>query len=195
MVPPTPPAAGKQKAFVALQTRKEILVQSTTTARPKPPQAPPSPPHVIAQLRQRVLDEVERREITMAQACRLLNCSRSRGYELLRRYQRRGAAGLVPKPRYPEPIRAEVRDEIVAHALSHPNEGPRVMAERIRDGSHPGSWAVSPTTVYKVLRRLGLNRAQQRKAAAVALAARQISPVTERAVAELRRTLSARGES
>ena len=151
---------------------------------PLPP-GPPTPPHVMARIRKQVLERVARREITMADASRLLRCSRSRVYELRRCYQRDGETGLLPKPRYPEPISPHLRDAVISYAVGHPGEGPRSIAGHLRETRFGGK-QISASSVYTVLRAAGLHQARLRQAAAAALAtAAHGGPVTDRMVREL----------
>jgi hypothetical protein len=61
-------------------------------------------------------------------ACRSLGISRSRLYELRKRYLTYGEAGLLPKPPPAErPYRrlpAPLVDQIIAYAIHHPTPGP-----------------------------------------------------------------------
>ena len=148
-----------------------------------------APAHSLARLRKHVLDRVARGEITMTEAARQLGCSRSRLYELRHRYERYGPAGLLPKPRpagrHPQALSPACRDAIVAYAVEHPTEGPRMIAARLRLARF-GGWQVSHGAVYNVLRAAGLNRVRMRLAAAEALAATEGGPLTERTLRDLR---------
>lgn len=150
-----------------------------------------APGHSLARLRKHVLDRVARGEVSMSEAARQLGCSRSRLYELRARYERYGEAGLLPKPRatgrHPATLSAPCRDAIIAYAVEHPTEGPRMIAARLRLARF-GGWRVSHGAVYNTLRAAGLNRVRMRLAAAEALAAAEGGPLTERTLRDLRAT-------
>jgi transposase InsO family protein len=134
------------------------------------------------------LDRVFRKEVSVVQACREAGISTSRFYELKARYVAYGEAGLMPKPRPARPdrqLQAPLRDQIIAYAVEHPTVGPRTIAAALALPRF-GSWQVSHSGVYNVLRRAGLNRRQARLAAAESLAAAEGGPITERALRDLR---------
>ncbi len=143
----------------------------------------------LARMRKQVLDRVQRKEVTVVQACREAGMSRSRYYELRARYRRYGEAGLLPKPRpSTRPDRrlcAPLTDQIIAYAISHPTEGARSIAAALALARF-GRWTVSHGGTANVLHRAGLGRVQARLAAAEALAASEGGPITERALRDLR---------
>ena len=148
-----------------------------------------APGDSLARLRKRVIDRVERGEVTLIQASREAGISRTRFYELRARYRQYGEAGLRPRPRPPTRVdrrlAAPLVDAIVAYAVEHPTEGPRSIAARLRLPRF-GAWQVSHGGIYNVLRRAGLNRRAARLAAAEALAASEGGPLTERVLRDLR---------
>jgi hypothetical protein len=91
-----------------------------------------APATSLARLRKQVLDLVMSDRMKATEASRSLGISRSRLYELRRRYLAYGEAGLLPKPRpaqrpdrrLPEPL----VDQIIAYAIHHPTAGPRTIA-------------------------------------------------------------------
>ena len=147
-----------------------------------------APAASLARLRKWMLDRVARREVSVVQACREAGISTSRFYELRARYVAYGEAGLLPKPR-PEradrQLSAPLRDRIIGYAIEHPTEGPRTIAAALGLARF-GSWRVSHSGVYNVLRRAGLNRTSARLAAAESVAAAEGGPITERALRDLR---------
>jgi len=149
---------------------------------------PVAPATSLARLRKQLLDRVFRKEVSVVQACREAGISTSRFYELRTRYLAYGEVGLMPKPAPPRPDRrlpAPLRDQIIAYAVTHPTEGPRTIAAALALARF-GSWVVSHSGVYNVLRRAGLNRTAARLAAAESLAASEGGPITERALRDLR---------
>jgi transposase InsO family protein len=147
-----------------------------------------APATSLARLRKRVLDLVAKGGLSVVEACRHLGISRSRYYELRKRYLTYGEAGLLPKP----PAAGETGPPGVAGArrpdcrVRHqpPHLRPRTIASALALQRY-GGWVVSHGGVYNVLRRAGLERTQARLAAAEALAA-EGGPITERALRELR---------
>ena len=137
-------------------------------------ETPLAPATSLARLRKQVLDLVMSRRMKAAEACRSLQISRSRFYELRARYLTYGEAGLLPKPRpATRPDRrlpAPLTDQIIAYAIHHPTEGPRTIAAALALARF-GSWRVSHGGVSNVLSRAGLSRVSARLAAAEALSA------------------------
>jgi transposase len=149
---------------------------------------PVAPGTSLARLRKQLLDRVFRNEVSVVQACREAGISTSRFYELRTRYLTYGEAGLMPKPRPGRPDRRlapPLVDQIIAYAVEHPTVGPRTIAAALALARF-GSWQVSHSGVYNVLRRAGLSRRQARLAAAESLAATEGGPITERTLRDLR---------
>ena len=88
-----------------------------------------------------------------------LGLSRSTFYRWQQRYRAQGEVGLVD--RKPEPgavwnrLRAAEQTAIVETALQQPDLSPRELACHITDHAR---FTVSEATVYRVLKRHGLNR-------------------------------------
>jgi hypothetical protein len=148
-----------------------------------------APATSVARMRKQMFDRVERKEVTVLEACRQHGISTSRFYELRHRYRTYGEAGLLPKPR-PASVPARqispaLRDAIIGYAVEHPTHGPRTIAGALALARY-GCWKVSHGGVYNVLVRARLNRVSMRLAAAELLAATEGGPVTERALRDLR---------
>lgn len=148
-----------------------------------------APGRSLARARKRMLDRVARGETTVVQASRDAGISRTRFYELRKRYELYGEAGLLPKPRPPSRpdrrLQAPLVDAIVAYAIEHPTSGPRSIADAVALARF-GGWRVSHGGVYNVLRRAGLGTRRERLAAAEALSAAEGGPLTERALRDIR---------
>lgn len=147
-----------------------------------------APAESLARFRKHVLDRVTRGEVTVLAACRAAGISRSRYYQLRRRYLAYGEAGLRPRPHPPRPSRQlglPLVDAIVSYAITHPTEGERSVALALGLARF-GAWRVSHGGVRSVLRRAGLGRRLARLAAAEALSAAEGGPLTERALREIR---------
>jgi transposase len=110
-----------------------------------------------------ILDLVERNSLTVADAARLIGCSRGHVYRLQQRLRVTGSL----EPRRPQRFtRADPRHDAIIHmALAHPSLGPKKLAVALR---HPaaGGWRVAHGTVSNVLADLGLNTRAKRLAAA-----------------------------
>ncbi len=122
-------------------------------------------------------------------ACRELAISRTVFYRWKKRLWAHGADGLHPKrtssrPGRP-PLLGPVEERaIVAAALAWPTWGPnRVSLQLARQGIH-----VSPSTVWRALRRRGLGKREARLLALGGHAARTAGLLTERTRRALRRT-------
>jgi len=147
-----------------------------------------APATSLARLRKQLLDRVFRKEVSVVQACREAGISTSRFYQLRRRCLTYGEAGLLPKPRparVDRQVPAPLRDQIIAYAVEHPTVGPRSIASALALHRF-GSWQVSHSGVYNVLKRAGPSRRQARLAASESLAATEGGPITERALRDLR---------
>ncbi len=108
-----------------------------------------------------VLRRTETDELAVADAARLLGCTRSHVYELRRRLRARGSLGPVPRGR---PSSAH-QDAIVTLALRHPSWGPRKLAAALAGDPHR-PLSVAHGTVSNVLRRAGMSTRAARSAMA-----------------------------
>lgn len=148
-----------------------------------------APGESLARLRKRMLDRVGRGEVTVVQACKDAGISRTRFYELRKRYELYGEPGLFPRRRPPtrpdRRLSAPLVDAILAYAIEHPTLGPRSIADAVALPRF-GSWRVSHGGVSNVLQRAGLGTRRERLAAAEALAASEGGPLTERTLRDIR---------
>jgi transposase len=107
-----------------------------------------------------VLQQVRRKDLTVADAARTLGCHPSHVYTLMRRWETRGTPAPAPRRRR---ISAVDRAGVMAFALAHPRWGPRKVADALR--ARPSQpIAVSASTVENIFREGGLNTAQARSA-------------------------------
>lgn len=108
-----------------------------------------------------VLRRAEAKELTVADAARMLGCARSHVYELQRRLRDNGS--LARPPRQPRTVQHHAT--IVALALRRPEWGPRKIAAALAlDPDEPRT--VAHGTVSNVLRRAGLSSRAARAAVA-----------------------------
>ena len=109
--------------------------------------------------KQEILMLVNRSPVTKGETLRELGIARSTFYRWQRRFRQQGEAGLVD--RRPEPgsvwnrLRPAEQEAILREALRQPDRSPRELACHISD--HHG-FAVSESTVYRILKRHGLVR-------------------------------------
>lgn len=120
----------------------------------------------------------------VARVCRELGISRTLFYRWERAYRAYGRDGLRPRPaapeRHPRRLPAHVEDAICALAVEFHEEGPRRIARKLSQPRY-GGYRVSPSGVYRCLRRFGLSTRFERRAAAEARSLVQAGLVTERA--------------
>ena len=98
-------------------------------------------------------------------ACRVFGVHRSTFYVWRRRAERHGMEILRPRerrtPRMPNQFSIQTEQQILAFSLAHPGFGPdRIAAELARE--RWGALGVSPSGVYRVLSRHGLNTRAKR---------------------------------
>jgi transposase-like protein len=111
-----------------------------------------------------VLRRVDRQELTVSAASRLLGCHRNHVYDLQRRLAERGTLTTAPRPaRLPEAI----RQTIVAFALQNPHLGAKRISAALA-GREQHAIAVAHGTVAKILLAAGLNTEAARRLAASA---------------------------
>jgi transposase len=129
-------------------------------------------------------------------ACREAGVSRSLYYQLRKRFARYGVDGLHPKrrrgrPGRPPQLDATTERQVLALSLAWPSWGPQQLsAQLVREGI-----VVARTTVYRLLRRRGLARREQRFVALEGHSAKRAGLLTERtrrAIAKARPTPSQR---
>lgn len=121
-------------------------------------------------------------------ACRELGISRTVFYRWKHRFERYGRDGLHPRRRQARrgrPPALGCRDEraVLCLALSWPTWGPQRISDQLaRDGRY-----ISPSTIYRALRRLGLGTRYERLAVLECHSARDAGLLTERTRRKLER--------
>jgi transposase InsO family protein len=117
----------------------------------------------------------------VSEACREAGISRSLFYQLRQRFVRYGTDGLHPKrrrgrPGRPPQLDATTERQVLALSLAWPSWGPQQLSAQLaRQGV-----VVARTTVYRLLRRRGLARREQRFVALEGHSARHAGLLTER---------------
>src|SRR3981081_1065243 len=103
--------------------------------------------------------------VGVTEACRQFQVHRSTYYRWKASVERHGLEMLRPRerrlPRMPNQTQPWLEDRIVGFALGHPGLGPRRIAAQLAQPMW-GSLRISPTGVYKVLIRRGLNTRPRR---------------------------------
>ena len=90
--------------------------------------------------------------------CRIFNLSRTVYYKWLKRFNKSGYSGLInkqkSKPKMPNQIKPEYEMIIYNYIINYPTQGPaRIANELALQGI-----TISPSGIYNVLLRKGLNR-------------------------------------
>lgn len=139
-----------------------------------------TPDEIIYHRRLRVLDHAKRTG-NVSETCRVFGISRTRFYEWRNRAERYGVEALLPKarraPQLPNATPTWVVEELLAVAVAKPTLGCRQLADELgRRG-----YAMSKTTVQKVLIDHALGKRAQRVARTAAIAALAGGLITEAA--------------
>jgi transposase InsO family protein len=120
-------------------------------------------------------------EETMAALCRSFGISRQWGYELVRRFEAEGMAGLEPRSRAPRrpgrAMPAEIADAIVALRREHPSWGAKKLRAVLARRAPETAWP-APSSMGDLLRREGLIGSCRRRRTPLPLT-RPFAPVRE----------------
>jgi len=127
----------------------------------------------------------------VSQACREFGISRTLFYRWRRRYLAYGPDGLYPKRPGPSrgrppTLSVEAERALLAVALAHPTRGPARIGAHLARPEH-GGWNLAPATIYRFLRRVGLQTRYKRLAVLEVHSAQTAGLLTDRT----RRALSA----
>jgi transposase InsO family protein len=120
----------------------------------------------------------------VSKACREFGISRSLFYRWRKRFLAYGPDGLYPRrhgarPGRPPSLSVQAERSILALALAWPTWGPVQLANQLRRPEH-GGLTVAPSTIYRVLRRMGLQTRWERLAVLEAHSAQAAGLLTER---------------
>jgi len=120
----------------------------------------------------------------VTRACREFGISRTLFYRWRKRYLAYGRDGLHPSqpgPRRGRPPLLSIQTEraILALALAWPTWGPAQLANQLRRREH-GGLRIAPSTIYRLLRRMGLQTRWERLAVLEAHSAQAAGLLTER---------------
>jgi transposase len=103
----------------------------------------------------------------VSQASREFGISRSLFYRWRKRYLTYGPDGLHPRrtgarPGRPPTLSVQTERAILALAITWPTWGPLQLALQLRQPEH-GRWQMAPSTVYRLLRRSGIQTRWERR--------------------------------
>ena len=116
--------------------------------------------------RMRLIEELSRRALPVAQVCALYGVSRETGYKWWRRYQALGRTGLEERSRRPHQfghaIDAAVAAALVAARRTHRHWGPRKLRAYLARAQPHVAWPAA-STIGALLQRHGLVRARPRR--------------------------------
>ncbi len=134
----------------------------------------------IQGLRLRTL-ELAKQLDSVTEACEQLGISRSLFYRWRKRFESYGPDGLHPKriaarPGRPSIVTPEQERAVIALALAGPSWGPQRLADQLRSQSV----RLAPSTIHRLLRRVGLGTRRERLGVIEHHSARTVGLLTER---------------
>jgi len=120
----------------------------------------------------------------VSKACRELGISRSLFYRWRKRYLAYGPDGLRPghaggRRGRPPTLSVQAERAILAMAVAWPTAGPLRLAQQLALPEH-GGWKVAASTIYRLLKRTGLQTRWERLAVLEAHSAQAAGLLTER---------------
>lgn len=114
----------------------------------------------------RFIAAVRAADDSMSALCEEFGISRKTGYQLWRRFQEQGAAGLAPRSRAPQvvpwAITPAVAEVIIGLRQEHPSWGPKKLRAKLHERAPEQSWPAL-STIGELLHRAGLSQARRRR--------------------------------
>lgn len=114
----------------------------------------------------RFIAAVRAADDSMSALCEEFGISRKTGYQLWRRFQEQGAAGLAPRSRAPQvvpwAITPAVAEVIIGLRQEHPSWGPKKLRAKLLGRAPEQSWPAH-STIGELLHRAGLSQARRRR--------------------------------
>lgn len=126
--------------------------------------------NVVFKFRKKLIDMVEKKGLSVAEACRQMNISPNAYYRFKKIFDEKGHAGLKPvmtkASRMIRELSLPQKQAVVAIVREHPEFGPIRIAEALRKSSTQ-PMKVDHQVIYEYLKRKGLSSVKERKAFAV----------------------------
>jgi transposase len=119
--------------------------------------------------RKKLIDLVEKKGLSVAEACRQMNISPNAYYRFKKIFDEKGKDGLRPvrskKRAQMRELSLPQKQAVMAILKEHPEYGPQRMSEILRKSPTP--LKIEPGLIYEYLRRKGLGNMKERKSFAV----------------------------
>ena len=119
--------------------------------------------------RKKLLELVEKKGLSVAEACRQMNISTNVYYRFKKIFDEKGKEGLKPvrskKRAQMRELSLPQKQAVMAILKEHPEYGPQRMSELLRKSSNP--MKIEPGLIYEYLKRKGLGNMKDRKSFAV----------------------------
>jgi len=113
----------------------------------------------VVEQRKQFVSEYEADERSMTERCRAYGISRPTGYELVRRWQAGGQAGLEDRSRaprrHPNQTPVAIEEQVLRLRQEHPRWGPRTLRAKL-EKQHPNEPWPAASTIGALLDREGL---------------------------------------
>ncbi len=124
---------------------------------------------VVFKFRKKLIDLVEKKGLSIAEACRQMNISPKAYYRFKKIVDEKGQSGLKPERSKKRSVMRELslpqKQAVIAIVRANPEFGAKRIAEIIRKSSNP--MKIDPNVLYEYLKRKNLSSAKERKAFAV----------------------------
>jgi transposase len=124
----------------------------------------------VFKFRKKLIDLVERKGMSVTEACRTMNVSTKAYYKYKKLFDEKGKAGLKPpKPKKRAAIRElsnPQKEAVLAVVRKHPEYGPKRIAEAVRAATDP-PMKLDQGVVYEFLKRRRMGDAEGRKSFAL----------------------------
>jgi serine phosphatase RsbU (regulator of sigma subunit)/anti-sigma regulatory factor (Ser/Thr protein kinase)/transposase len=125
--------------------------------------------NVVFKFRKKLIDMVEKKGMSVAEACRQMHISTNAYYRFKKMMDEKGTAGLKPIVSKSKNTIRELslpqKEAVIALLRLHPEYGPQRLSEALRKTKNPVK--IEPPLIYEYLKRKGLSTVSQRKAFAL----------------------------
>ncbi len=124
---------------------------------------------VVFKFRKKLMDLVEKKGLSVAEACRQMNISPNAYYRFRKILEEKGRAGLKPERSKKRSVMRELslpqKQAVISVIRANPEFGAQRIAEVLRKSTNP--MKIDPKVLYEYLKRKSLSSAQERKSFAV----------------------------